>query len=45
MERNQAQILRESKKLQESLIAGAKTLTRHRGREGRRRRVALPSLE
>lgn len=35
----------ESKKSQESLIAGAKMLTWLRGREGRRRRVALPSLE
>lgn len=35
----------EWQKLQESLIAGAKTLTQSRGREGRWRRVALLSPE
>lgn len=35
----------EWQKLQESLTAGAKTLTQSCGREGRRRRVALLSPE
>lgn len=35
----------EWQKLQESLITRAKMLTRSRGREGRRRRVALLSPE